>query len=163
MPAETSALIRPLRAGEHDACERILRALPDWFGIESAIVEYVADLQAMETWVAEVAGTPSGFLCLKAHSAFAAEIHVMAVSEEWHGLGHGRRLVEHAEAALRTRAVEFLQVKTLAASHASVHYAGTRAFYERLGFLPLEENRLWGDANPCLVMVKHLRCLGADR
>jgi len=28
-----------------------------------------------------------------------------------------------------------------------------------MGFEPLEENRLWGETNPCLIMVKHLACL----
>ena len=31
-------------------------------------------------------------------------------------------------------------------------------FYERLGFTPLEENDLWGEVNPCLILVKHLVC-----
>ena len=29
--------LRPLQDGEHAACERILRELPEWFGIEEAI------------------------------------------------------------------------------------------------------------------------------
>ena len=27
-----------------------------------------------------------------------------------------------------------------------------------MGFRPLEENKLWGERNPCLIMVKHLAC-----
>ena len=51
-----ATVIRLMRTGEHAACDRILRALPDWFGIEEAIVSYVRDLQSMETWIAEVDG-----------------------------------------------------------------------------------------------------------
>lgn len=29
-------------------------------------------------------------------------------------------------------------------------------FYEAMGFLPLEETDLWGEATPCLIMVKPL-------
>ena len=33
-------------------CGRILRSLPDWFGIESAIVGYVEQVSALPTFVA---------------------------------------------------------------------------------------------------------------
>lgn len=32
----------------------------------------------------------------------------------------------------------------------------TRRFYERMGFLPLEETHLWSEGTPCLTMVKPL-------
>ncbi len=150
--------IRQLKTGEHLACDQILRSLPEWFGIEQAIVDYVLDLQAMETWIAEVAGTPVGFLTINQRNESSAEIHVMAVVDKFHGRGCGRQLVEHAEHVLHSRSVEFLQVKTLGPSRESVHYERTRGFYNHLGFRPLEENALWGDTNPCLIMVKHLHC-----
>ncbi len=151
-------VIRPMRQGEDVACEAILRALPDWFGIEEALVDYVRRLTAMETWVADVDGTVVGFLAVKQHNRWAAEIQVMAVAPELHSRGCGRRLVEHAERSLRSHSVEFLQVKTLSPSRPDSHYERTRGFYERMGFRPLEETNAWGDANPCLTMVKHLLC-----
>ena len=86
----------------------------------------------------------------------SAEIQVMAVAAPHHGESCGRRLVETAEEALRSRGTKFLQVKTLAPSHPDRYYARTRSFYERMGFTPLEENELWGAENPCLIMVKYL-------
>jgi GNAT superfamily N-acetyltransferase len=80
----------------------------------------------------------------------------MAIAESYHGQGCGRQLIEHTEQILRSRSVEFLQVKTLAPSRPSEHYERTRGFYEHMGFKPLEENQLWGEQNPCLIMVKHL-------
>ncbi len=147
-----------MKAGEHVACDQILRALPDWFGIEEAIVGYVRDLQRMETWIAEAAGEPVGFLTINRHNESSAEIHVMAVLQVFHGRGCGRTLVEDAEQWLRSRSVEFLQAKTLSPSRPNSHYERTRGFYEHLGFRPLEENDSWGDTNPCLVLVKHLSC-----
>lgn len=154
MPVE----IRRMKAHEDESCGEILRSLPDWFGIEQAIVDYVQDIQTMDTWVAEADGEIVGFLTLNRHNEHSAEIQVMAVVDSRHGRGIGRRLVERAEQVLRTRSVEFLQVKTLAPSRSSAAYERTRAFYEAMGFRPLEENSLWGDTNPCLVMVKHLPC-----
>ena len=154
-------VIRPLADGEAEACERILRALPDWFGLEESLVEYVRDLAWAETWVAEVGGPIVGLLALRHHGADSSEIHVMAVSPTHHGRGIGTALLCRAEDALRARGVQYLQVKTLGPSRPDEPYARTRGFYSRMGFRPLEENLLWGAANPCLIMVKHLRCEGA--
>ncbi len=149
-------MIRRLGSGEDLHCEQILRGLPDWFGIEEAIGNYARDIQTMPTWVAEADGKVVGFLTLNRHNEHSAEIHVMAVAGAYHGQGCGRQLVEHAEQVLRTGSVEFLQVKTMAPSSPDTYYARTRGFYEHMGFKPLEENRMWGEQNPCLIMVKHL-------
>lgn len=49
------------------------------------------------------------------------------------------------EADARARGVRPLEVKTLGASHPDPAYARTRRFYEKHGFLPLEETELWGE------------------
>lgn len=62
-----------------------------------------------------------------------------------------------AEDHLRAAGVGFLQVKTLSPTHPDPFYARTRQFYQSMGFQPLEEfPTLWGEANPCLLMIKHL-------
>lgn len=149
--------IRPLGPGEVDDCERILRALPGWFGIESAIVHYVEDVRSMETWVAEDAGAVVGFVTLRRHNPRSAEIQVIGVLESHHGRGVGRALMETVERKVAAAGVELLQVKTLGPSRHDENYARTRGFYEHLGYIPLEENNLWGDVNPCLILVKPLR------
>lgn len=166
----------PLR-GQGAACEAVLRALPDWFGIEASIVQYVKDVDGLPTFVAveavadstasaaeATAGTTApgaepvvGLVALAQHSPEAAEIHVMGVLRERHRSGVGSALLAAAEDWLRTQGVRFLTVKTLSAAHPDPGYAGTRAFYEALGFVPLMElPELWGPGNPCLVMVKVL-------
>jgi len=147
-----------MEVGEHVFCERILRGLPDWFGIESAIVDYVRDIQSMESWVAESDDGIVGFLTVNHHNTHSAEVQIMAVAESQQGRGCGGQLIRHAETVLRGQSVEFLQVKTLAPARESRHYEKTRGFYEHMGFKPLEENKLWGERNPCLIMVKHLSC-----
>ncbi len=139
------------------SCEPILRALPDWFGIEEAIVQYVKDIDGLPTWLAMDGSETAGFLAIKKHTPYAAEILVMGVRLTQHRRGAGRALVLAAEQELRRQGVQFLQVKTLSASHPDENYARTRAFYFALGFRPLEEMPgLWGSANPCLLMVKSL-------
>ena len=151
-------LIRPMKGEEADDCEAILRALPDWFGIEESIVEYAKDIRKIETMVSFEDAVITGFLTLNQHNAHSAEIHLIAVRPEYHNRGIGRALGEHAEALLRARDVEYFEVKTLGPSRPDSYYDKTRDFYYAMGFRPLEENKLWGDVNPCLIMIKHLTC-----
>ncbi len=138
-------------------CEPVLRGLPEWFGIESAIVHYVDSIDRMPTFLAAEPGAIIGFLTVCRHFPMSAEIYVMAIDREHHRLGIGRRLIDRAEAWLRSEGVRYLQVKTLSASHPDPHYAATRRFYERVGFSPLEEFKtLWDPSNPCLLLVKAL-------
>ena len=150
--------IRRMLPEEADICEGIVRSLPEWFGIEDAIVQYRRDLDHMECFVAEAETGIVGFLAINEHNDYTAEIHVMAVRKEFHGHGVGRALVKCAEELLHSRGVEYLEAKTLGPSRPAESYARTRAFYAALGFRPLEENNLWGEESPCLIMIKHLAC-----
>jgi ribosomal protein S18 acetylase RimI-like enzyme len=160
--------IVPMQAGQQQHCEAILRSLPDWFGIESSLVQYVADCSRYPTWLARVDDSSrglsrdelpdgiSGFITIHQHFARAAEIHCIAVHPAMHRRGVGRSLIEFAQDELRNNGIEFLQVKTLGPSQPDPHYELTRRFYESLGFVALEEfPTLWG-RNPALQLLKKL-------
>lgn len=135
--------------------QEILEDLPKWFGIPASIAEYVKEAARLPM-LASVSpdGTVAGFLSLKATSAFAMEVHVMGVRRDWQGKGVGRALVQEAKAYAEREGARFLTVKTIAASKPDENYAATRAFYESVGFLPVEEfPTLWGINNPCLLMI----------
>lgn len=138
--------------------EAILRGLPEWFGIEEALLDYVDQAGRLPTYTATVDGDVQGVCLVRQHNRYAAEIHLLAVRRAVHRRGLGRALVGAAERDLQVRGVELMQVKTLGATHPSPEYAATRRFYEALGYRPLEEfdaDTLW-PGNPCLVMVKSL-------
>ena len=79
----------------------------------------------------------------------------MAIVPDYHRCGIGRTMLKHVEASLARAGVEFLQVKTLSATHPDEGYEKTRAFYVAYGFRPLEEfPDLWGPENPALQLVK---------
>ena len=80
----------------------------------------------------------------------------MVVDRGYHGGGIGSALCAAIEAEALAGGVQLLQVKTLGPSHPDAGYAKTRRFYEKQGFLPLEEASLWGAGTPCLIMVKPL-------
>jgi GNAT superfamily N-acetyltransferase len=152
-----SIVVRPLAPDEAGGCELILRALSDWFAIERSIVGYVVDVRAMPTFVAVADGDVVGFLTLRRFSPHASEIQVMAVRAERHRRGIGRRLVLHAEAELRSGGTEYLHVKTRGPSAPDPHYDRTRRFWEAMGFRGIDETTaLWGEEDPCLLMVKRL-------
>lgn len=137
-------------------CAPILRAMPQWFGIPEATEQHLKDIEGLPTLIASLDGEAVGFLTLREHSQYAAEIHVMGVHPGLHRNGVGRALVCGAESYLRRRGFEYIQVKTLSERHPDPNYARTRAFYVAMGFRPLEEfPKLWGQ-NPCLQMIKSL-------
>lgn len=141
-----------LPADRSRLCARVLRDLPEWFGIEEATAAYIRDVADLLTFGVG----DDGILSVKSHNPRAAEVYVMGIRRERHRQGLGTALLHAAEAHLRSRGVEYLQVKTLGPSDSDEGYAATRAFYEARGFVPLEElHDLW-EHNPCLLLVKRL-------
>ncbi|MCU4297378.1 GNAT family N-acetyltransferase [Brevibacterium permense] len=142
--------------------ERLLATVPEWFGRPESNAEYIADARTMETWtVRDAKGRVVGVTLVAHHFPQSSEIHLAVVDREVHGGGIGSAMVEAVRADLRERGTRLLEVKTLGPSHSDPHYARTRCFYQKMGFLPVEETDLWGESTPCLIMIMPLR-QGAD-
>ncbi len=157
MNPQSTLEIVPFDASMSDACEGILKALPEWFGIPASNEEYIRVLPRLTTFVARLRGVVVGFVALEHHFRESAENHVLAVHPEHHRQGIGRALLTHSEEWLRSRGVELFHVKTLGPSDPHPPYAHTRAFYAAFGFRPLfETTALWGPENPALVLAKPL-------
>lgn len=138
-------------------CNGILRALPNWFGVEASIVDYVQEAKTLPFYAAFDNGRVVGFVAIKIHNPFTSEVCVMGVSKEYHRMGVGRTLIECCVDYCRQNKMEFLTVKTLDESRESKSYERTRLFYRAAGFKPLEVfPLLWGESNPCLFLVKHI-------
>jgi len=149
-------IVGPL-AGVEGECERVLRTLPLWFGIEESLLEYSSDTTHLPTFGAIDAGKLVGFLSLKEHFRESWELHCIAVDIEYRGKGIGSKLHEVAEEWLASRGVSIVQVKTLAESHPSPEYAETRLFYKSIGYTPIEIFQdLWGPGMTVLQLVKAL-------
>ena len=152
---ETREIIHP---GEKSKiCNDILRALPNWFGVEESIVDYVKKVQAMPFYATFDKNNVVGFVAIKPHNSFTAEVCVMGVLKDYHRQGIGNILITCCEEYCKQNGMEFLTVKTLDESRASKSYDKTRMFYLSSGFKPLEVFPLfWDKDNPCLFMVKYL-------
>ena len=135
----------------------ILRELPEWFGIEESIVEYVEEVKQYDFYGAYNQEEVMGFISIKYNNKYTAEVYLIGILKEYQNNHIGRRLIEVAEEVLIKNKIKLFMVKTLGESHPDENYKITREFYKKLGFYPLEEiKEIWGESNPCLIMVKTL-------
>lgn len=143
--------------GSGELCRRLLKALPEWFGLPESNDRYADTADHALAVIARVDGREVGLLTLIRHTPVAAEIDVMAIAPEYHRRGVGRALLARAERLLTQDGAEFLQVKTLSDSRNYEPYARTRAFYRACGFRALQEfPDLWDAENPALQLVKYI-------
>lgn len=62
-----------------DVVETLLRGLPEWFGIEESLNDYVEQARGLPTYTANVDETAAGVVLVRQHLPGAAEIILMAV------------------------------------------------------------------------------------
>ena len=135
----TTVETRRLTAADVPSCERLLAALPDWFGIEEVNRGYVESLERLPAFVATVEGEVVGFL--------AIETHAPGSVDDW----------------CRTDQVRWLHVKTRGPSTFDEGYERTRRFYAAMGFEVLYESLTeWGPDDAALVMVKFFGAAGEE-
>ncbi|MFA6119202.1 MAG: GNAT family N-acetyltransferase [Parachlamydiales bacterium] len=82
-------------------CNEILHSLPEWFGIEKSIQNYILEVEKLSTFVACSDEKIIGFLSLKIHNSYTSEICVMGIKKDFHRKGVGKRLLQKAEEYLK--------------------------------------------------------------
>lgn len=141
--------------GSGAICRAILAELPDWFGIPQSNAHYERFAEAGPAWLAIADGEAVGVMLLKPHFDTAVEVYLLAVRKSRHRAGIGRALIGRAEAFATAKRARFLTVKTRGPSKPYEPYERTRAFYQAMGFVALEEfTELWDPENPALFMAK---------
>lgn len=148
--------VRALRPDDAEACDAVVASLPTFFGNAEGIEQCRSAVRSQEGWVATENGDVVGFLTSVTHFGVSAEITWMAVRAERRRLGIGRALVERARGDAARRGRRVLHVLTLGPSvveEGADTYAGTRAFYEAMGFTPLRELQLrsWEDEHALIL------------
>jgi GNAT superfamily N-acetyltransferase len=160
MPDSPDPLVFDVASSAADlaACMAIARGLPDYFN-DPGLRAMEADLGRHEPFVARRDGAVVGFLTLEMKNAIVAEITWMAVRKDRLGAGIGSALLEHVARHASDLGFRLLVVKTLAPTVDYPPYAGTRSFYAKHEFIPIETvdpYPPWGDGNPCLISVRVL-------
>jgi len=78
-------------SGTAAVCIPILRSLPEWLGIEEAIVHFSSEIDRMPTFLACNSEQVVGFQSVKTTSQpYSAEVYVMGNQPEAHRRGIGR-------------------------------------------------------------------------
>lgn len=108
-------------------------------------------LRTQRGFVAELHGEVVGFLTLHPSGDEVEEITWMGVRDDLRRSGIGRRLVDSAVEAANGKP---LCVLTLGPSDPDQGYEGTRAFYRRVGFVPVKEVSLttWNQSHALLLV-----------
>lgn len=137
-------------------CEEILRDLPKWFGIESALKDYINNVVS-QTFIAYIYNDEClGFISLEDYKN-NSEIYVMGVKKSYHSQGIGKLLIEASLLHLKSLRKDYLCVKTISDSSDNKEYALTRAFYKKQGFQELIElPTLWDKNNPCTILIRKI-------
>ncbi len=136
----------------------IMGNLPEWFSPPEDIL-VKAEIHKQYPFYAVYENDDCiGFVALKIHNEYTAEIYNLGVLKEFHRKGAGHKLIESCENYCSKNNKHFLTVKTLDESAVYEPYNGTRAFYKKEGFKPLEVfTSYWDEENPCLFLVKVIR------
>ena len=135
----------------------IMNALPEWFSPPEDIERKSEIHREYPFIVAYDDEKAVGFVAIKMHNHYTAEIYDLGVLREHQRRGIGHRLIEACVVYCKEQGYQFLTVKTLDESADYEPYNGTRAFYKKEGFYPLEVfTCVWDEENPCLFMTKVL-------
>lgn len=136
----------------------IMNALPEWFSPPEDIVSKSVIHRDYPFFVAYFENKAVGFAALKIHNRYTADIYNFGILREYHRMGIGHNLLEYCVQWCKVNSFIFLTVKTLDESAVYEPYKGTRAFYKKEGFYPLEVfTTFWDEENPCLFMIKVLK------
>lgn len=131
----------------------VLKDLPEWFGMEDALEEYVHNSIRYRLWVAKNSNEIIGFINLKETAPNVGEIYCMGVKKKWHGKKIGTALFVEFENYAKLH-YKFIQVKTVEQGKYK-EYDQTIHFYKSVGFVEFEVfPTLWDEWNPCLIMIK---------
>jgi GNAT superfamily N-acetyltransferase len=149
--------MRELTIDDAPGCDAVIASLPYFFGDPAGVRDCAVAVRTQHGFVATRAdGAVAGFLTLLPHSPESAEITWMAVHADHRRSGIGRLLIDAALRQCAAGGVRMLSVLTLGPSvpeDAADGYAGTRQFYQSMGFVPLREVGLreWNDSHALML------------
>ena len=135
----------------------ILRKLPDWFGVEESLQDYVNTVYKYSFWAAFDKEKCIGFFSGKIHHNRTGDIYVCGVDPEYHGKGIGTSLFNELEGYCKRNNCEYIIVKTVDETDSQKAYGKTVKFYESIEFRKLITiPEVWDEYNPCLIMIKKI-------
>jgi ribosomal protein S18 acetylase RimI-like enzyme len=136
----------------------VLRKLPEWFGNEDGLQDYVNTVYKNPFWAVFNNNVCIGFFSGKIHYKRTGDIYVCGIDPDYHGNGIGTILYKTVEKYFIENNCEYIIVKTLSEINSDENYAKTRRFYKKMGFNELVTlTEMWDENNPCLIMIKDIK------
>ena len=135
----------------------ILRMLPEWFGNEKSLQDYVDSVHEFPFWAIFDKDKCIGFISIKIHYNRTGDIYVCGVDPNYHGKGAGTLLYKESENYCIKNKCKYIIVKTLSEIAQYEPYLKTKEFYKKMGFSELLTlTEMWDSENPCLIMIKNI-------
>jgi ribosomal protein S18 acetylase RimI-like enzyme len=135
----------------------ILRKLPEWFGNEEGIQNFVNTVNLYPYWAAFDRDNCIGFFSGKIHHNRTGDIYVCGVNPNYHRKGIGKLLYKELEEYCIEKSCEYIIVKTVYETDTEKYYGKTVQFYKSIGFRELITlPEIWDKNNPCLLMINKL-------
>ena len=136
----------------------ILRKLPEWFGNEKSLVEYINTVKNKHFFAAFDNENCIGFFSGKIHYNRTGDLYVLGIDPNYHGIGIGTLLYKELEKYFIDKKCEYIIVKTLSEVAEYKPYLKTKEFYKKMGFKELITlTEMWDKENPCLIMIKNIQ------
>ena len=137
---------------------KILRKLPEWFGNEKGLLNYVNTVHDFPFWAAFDGENCIGFFSGKIHYNRTGDIYVCGIDPNYHGKGIGTLLYNKLEEYCIKNNCDYIIVQTLSEVAEYQPYLKTKKFYKKMGFKELISFlEIWDKENPLLIMIKNLK------
>ncbi|MBD9060712.1 MAG: N-acetyltransferase [Ruminococcaceae bacterium] len=142
-------------AEKESMCREALGDFPEKLERENGIEDIVAQCRLMPVWADLDGDAVRGVAALRETSPCAAEVFIIAVRKEFQRHKIGKALFTALLNYARRQGYEYLQVKTLRTG-VCPEYDSANVFYQSLGFRELEVLPIWGEENPCQILIRNV-------
>lgn len=140
---------------KREITRKVLRDLPEWFGIEESTKEYIEKVVEYPFIVAYVDNEAVGFYSLREENKDVLDMYVLGVLRKCHNKGVGTRLQEYVNDYARVKKYKYMMVITLAKKANNYEYSLTRKFYLKMGFNDFYQNdKIFDSFNPAQILIR---------
>lgn len=155
MPKSTGVRMVVNPAEKETACREVLGDFPEKMEREKSAEDIAAQCRLMPVWADLDGDIVRGAAALRETSPCAAEVFFIAVRKEYQRHKIGKALFTALLNYARRQGYEYLQVKTLRTG-VCPEYDSANVFYQSLGFRELEVLPIWGEENPCQILIRNV-------
>ena len=140
---------------KQEIAKKVLRDLPEWFGIEESTKEYIENVVKYTFIAAYIDNEVVGFYSLRHENKDTLDMYVLGVLKKYHNKGVGTKLQEYVNDYAKVKKYKYMMVITLAEKANNYEYALTRRFYLKMGFKDFYQNdKIFDSCNPAQILIK---------